>query len=190
MVASNSLRNGRGQDAFDGLLKEMTSGTGETSTLDSLDPPIRFATTCFKRGSQLEAWLYNVLLCYNIRGWCSFTLVFWDDGPDALTWSDTLCVALGPLIELGYVTMHLATGMAYWQAPVAKNTATRCDFMSTLANKNDAAFDSTVSLDRDNVLDLSGLEKPGSTSVVNGGTIPIRLASCASKGKTAASRAA
>ena len=120
------------------------------------DPVIRFYSCCFKREYQLEAWLYNLVLCFPIRAACSFTLVFWDEDPNAMQWLEDLKGTCGPLIVANYVSLHHAKGMPYWNASLAKNTAALCASMLTEAGSvNRKSF--MVNLDCDNVVDLQGI---------------------------------
>ena len=95
------------------------------------DPVIRFYSCCFKREFQLEAWLYNIVICFPIRAACSFTLVFWDEDQDAMHWLEKLQTTCRPLIVDNYVSLHHAKGMPYWNASIAKNTAALCASMLT-----------------------------------------------------------
>ena len=90
------------------------------------DPIIRFYTTCFKIEFQLEAWLHNVLLMLPFRGRCSFTIVLWEEDPAAEQFFNRSRTALDPLVQSGYITLHLASGMPFWHSPQAKQTRRFC----------------------------------------------------------------
>ena len=147
---------------------EMLSILQQGWTHQDQAPMFRFTTTCFKRGFQLEAWLYNLCQCYSIRRFCSFTLVLWKSDEEALGLYEKGTKFLGPLIDVGYVSIHMAYDMQYWESPRAKNTATRCASMFDKGFKqhlfgHGGLGSFVINLDFDNVLDIKGLEQAWQT---------------------------
>ena len=104
--------------SLDGVLKELCRPP--SYLLRDSDRTIRFYTTCFKRGFQLEAWLFNVLLMYHLRTHCSFTLVMREEDLDSKDLFASFSEAMRPLIEIGYATLHMAYAMPHWSSSMAK----------------------------------------------------------------------
>jgi hypothetical protein len=139
--------------ALDGVLKELCRPT----LCDFANFQIhKFAFTLpvLKREFKLEAWLYNVLLMYHTRLHCSFTLVLWED-PKGMEVYKSFSDSMIPLIETGYVTLHLAYAMPHWSSSRAKHMASRCSCLLHMQEAHLAA-EFHVTLDCDNAMDWHG----------------------------------
>ena len=81
---------------------------------------------------------------------------FLAEDPEGAPTFPTFTVGLAPLVEMGYVTLHLSSGMPYWLSSQAKNTAQLCACLLAMHNEPPSSMDFLINLDADNVMDVKG----------------------------------